>query len=142
MKQKMNSITRAIMKERFGHDTLLSVATTDGKTPYVRIVNAYYEDGAFYSITHAESNKMRQLAKNPAAAVCGDWFTARGIGENIGHPRDPKNAARMETLRRVFASWYTSGHVNEEDPHTCILRIRLTEGVLFCHGTRYDIDFT
>ena len=26
--------------------------------------------------------------------------------------------------------------------NTCILCIRLTEGVLFSHGTKYDIDFS
>jgi hypothetical protein len=34
-----------LMTERFGHDTLISVATMDGDRPSVRIVNAYYEDG-------------------------------------------------------------------------------------------------
>lgn len=48
-----------IMKERFGHDTLLSLATVDGDQPFVRTVNAYYEDGAFYVITHGLSNKMK-----------------------------------------------------------------------------------
>ncbi len=34
--------------------------------------------------------------------------------------------------------------LGEADDHinACILCIRLTEGVLFSHGTRYDIDFT
>jgi hypothetical protein len=30
----------------------------------------------------------------------------------------------------------------ESDLNTCILRIKLTDGLLFNHGTRYDIDFT
>lgn len=41
------------MEKRFGHDTLLSVATTFDNIPYVRIVNIYYEDGCVYTITHA-----------------------------------------------------------------------------------------
>ena len=47
----------------------------------------------------------------------------------------------METLRKAFAAWYTNGDVDESSPHTCILRVRLANGVLFSHGTRYDIDF-
>lgn len=37
-----------ILSERFGHDTLLSLATMDNMRPAVRIVNSYYENGAFY----------------------------------------------------------------------------------------------
>lgn len=131
----------SILAERFGRDTLISLATVDDGRPSVRIVNAYYEDGAFYVVTYALSNKMKQIARNPVAAVCGEWLTAHGVGENIGHPCDEKNASLMNGLRRVFAEWYTNGHVDESDPNTCILRIRLTDGVLFDHGTRYEVEF-
>ena len=50
-----------IMMERFGKDTILALATADNGVPYVRNVNAYYEDGAFYVITHALSNKMKHF---------------------------------------------------------------------------------
>ena len=140
--EKLNDTTRVLMDTRFGHDNRIALATAEDGTPSVRTVNAYYEDGAFYVITHARSNKMRQLEKNPAAAVCGDWFTAHGIGGSIGHPQDACNIALMSKLRAAFASWYTNGHVNEADPATCILRIRLTDGVLMDHGARHEIDFT
>jgi len=78
---------------------------------------------------------------NPEVAVCGEWFTAHGAGENIGHPRDVKNAELMSKLRTVFAEWYDNGHTDENDPHTCILRVRLTEGILFSNGKKYEIDF-
>ncbi|MCL2514188.1 MAG: pyridoxamine 5'-phosphate oxidase family protein [Oscillospiraceae bacterium] len=129
------------MTERFGHDTLLSLATMDGKHPAVRIVNSYYEDGSFYTVTYALSNKMRHIKENPEVAVCGEWFTAHGIGENIGHPRGEKNAGLMSKLRAVFAEWYGNGHTDENDPNTCILRVRLTDGVLFHHGKKYEINF-
>ncbi|MCL2495511.1 MAG: pyridoxamine 5'-phosphate oxidase family protein [Oscillospiraceae bacterium] len=139
----MNKYSQAeqVMVERFGHDTQISLATIDGKRPAVRIVNGYYEDGAFYVVTRARSGKMKQLGKNPAAAVCAEWFAARGVGENLGHVRDARNAALMGKLREVFAAWYNNGDVNEDDPHTCILRVRLTDGVLMSHGTKYEIDF-
>jgi general stress protein 26 len=131
-----------IMDERFGHDCLISVATIDGKRPAVRIVNSYYEDGSFYTVTYALSNKMKQIINNPEVAICGEWFTAHGTGENIGHPGDEKNLELMMKLREVFKEWYYNGHTNEEDPHTCILRIRLTDGVLYSHGRKFEIDFT
>ena len=131
-----------ILKERFGHDTLLSLATVDGDQPFVRTVNAYYEDGAFYVITHGLSNKMKQIAKNPRVAVSGDWFTAQGVGINLGYFGKAENRELAETLRRAFAEWIDNGHNDFSNENTCILCVRLTHGVLFSHGTRYDLDFT
>ena len=42
-------------------------------------------------------------------------------------------------LRKAFAAWYDNGHTNEDDPNTIILRIRLTDGVLYSKGTRYEL---
>lgn len=131
-----------LMVERFGHDTLLSLATINGSRPAVRIVNSYYEDGSFYTVTYALSNKMKQIKEFPEVAICGEWFTARGIGENLGWVRDDKNAEIMSKLRTVFAEWYDNGHTNENDPNTCLLRMKLTDGVLFHNGTKYEVDFT
>lgn len=97
--------------------------------------------GMWSVVTYARSNKMRQIADNPVVAVCGEWFTAHGMGENLGHVKAESNGEIMSKIRVVFGEWYDNGHVDEEDPNTCLLRIRLTEGVLFHHGTRYDIDF-
>lgn len=141
MGEKLNAVTRQLMEERFQKDTLIALATVEDDKPYVRTVNSYYEDGSFYVVTYALSNKMRQLKKNPSIAICGDWFTATGTGENLGHILSAQNASLAARLRTAFASWYDNGHTNEADPNTCILRIHLEEGVLFHHGTRYDIIF-
>lgn len=131
-----------IMVERFGHDTLISLATIDGNRPAVRTVNSYYEDGAFYTVTYALSNKMKQIKDNPVVAICGEWFTAHGIGENLGYVREERNAEIMAKLRTVFAEWYDNGHTNENDPNTCLLCVHLTDAALFSHGTKYEMDFT
>lgn len=130
-----------IMNERFGHDNLIALATVSKDTPYVRAVNAYYENGSFYVITHAKSNKMLQIDENPHVSICGDWFTAHGVGESRGHILADKNVEIASKLRTVFAEWYDNGHTDESDPNTVILQIRLTRGILFSHGTRYDIEF-
>ncbi|WP_461257392.1 pyridoxamine 5'-phosphate oxidase family protein [Treponema sp. R80B11-R83G3] len=130
-----------IIAERFGRDTLVSLATIDKNRPFVRIVNGYYENGLFYVITYKLSNKMKQIKKNPEVAVCGEWFTANGIGKNIGHVLNKKNTAVMAKLREVFAEWYSNGHVNEDDVNTCILCIKLTKGVLFNQGKKYNVNF-
>jgi len=138
----INTKAMSILDEQFGHDTLISLATIDGNCPSVRTVSGFYEDGAFYTVTHALSNKMKQIEINPAVAVCGERFSAHGIGENLGYVRDEKNKEIMSKLRTVFAEWYDNGHVDETDPNTCLLRVRLTDGVLFSNGTKYEFDFT
>ena len=104
--------------------------------------DAVYIDGAFYVVTYSLSGKMQQIAKNPTVAISGEWFTAHGVGENLGHVLLPENKAVMCILRAAFAAWYDNGHTNEADPNTCLLKIKLTDGVLFANGIRYDIDFT
>ncbi len=138
---KLNDEAEKILTERFGKDTLIALATESGGTPYVRAVNAYYEDGAFYVITHALSNKMRQLAQNPAAAIAGDWFTAHGTGINLGYIGKEENRRIAGRLKEAFASWLDNGHVDLRDENTVLLCIRLETGVLFSNGTRYDIEF-
>lgn len=61
-----------IMIERFGKDTIIALSTVDNDMPFVRYVNAYYENGAFYIITYALSNKMKHIEKNPTVAIAGD----------------------------------------------------------------------
>ncbi len=138
---KMNDEVRRIMDERFGHDNLIALGTVSDGVPYVRAVNTYYEDEAFYVVTYALSNKMKHIAVNPTVAICGDWFTAHGRGMNLGHVLAEENAEIMSKLRTVFAEWYENGHVNESDPNTCILKVELTSAVLFNHGTRYELEF-
>ena len=141
MAEKLPHAALDVMNERFGKDSLIALATLDGERPSVRTVDALYEDGAFYVITHALSGKMKQIALNPTVAVSGEWFTGHGVGENLGSLCAEKNHAIAGKLRAAFAAWYGNGHINEADPNTCILRVRLTDGVLFSHGTRYDLDF-
>ena len=74
-----------VMIDRFGKDTVIALATTKNEMPHVRYVNAYYENGAFYIITHALSNKMKHIKDNPVVAVAGVWFTAHGKGVNLGY---------------------------------------------------------
>lgn len=130
-----------IMKERFGRDSLIALATLDGGEPAVRTVDAYYEDGCFYVVTYALSGKVQQLKAHPQVAVCGEWFTGKGVGENLGHVKQPHLAEVMGRIRAAFAAWYDNGHTNEDDPHTCLVCIRLQSGVLMHQGTRYDIAF-
>ncbi len=135
---KMSSDAEKIMNERFGRDTVIALATVEHETPYVRNVNAYYENGSFYAITYALSNKMKQMEKNANVAIAGDWFTAHGKGENLGYFGSEENRVIAEKLRSVFAGWIGNGDNDFDDENTVILRIRLTDGLLLSHGTRYE----
>ncbi len=141
-----------LLDDKLGNkDGLISLSTialepgADGKSrPAARLVNAYYEDGAFYTVTYATSGKMRQIAQNPEVAICiiVESFTADGVGENLGWVCDEKNAEMMTKLRTIFAEWYNEAN-NDEDPNTCLLRIRLTKGLWTDphKGIRKEIDF-
>lgn len=138
---KSNEETNTIMTERFGGDNIIALATTNEGGPYVRNVNAYYENGAFYVITYARSNKIKHIEKNPTVAIAGDWFTAHGKGINLGFFGKKENHQIAEKLRSAFKEWIDNGHNNFQDENTIILCIKLTDGLLLSHGKRYDIEF-
>ena len=60
---------------------------------------------------------------------------------NLGYFGKKENGQIAEKLRNAFAGWIDNGHNDFQDENTCILRIRLKDGILFSHGTRYEIDF-
>ena len=134
-----------------GKDNVIALSTiamepsADGTPfPYVRDVDAYYEDGVFYVTTWAKSNKMQQIARNKevAFAVRLEGISGNGIGENLGWVLDPKNAELRTKLRQAFSDWYDHAN-NEQDENCVILAIRITRGRIFKdHGAvRYNMDF-
>ena len=133
-----NEQAEKIMTERFGEDNVIALATAENNVPYVRNVNAYYENGAFYIITYALSNKMKQISDNPTVAITGEWFTAHGKAVSLGFIGKPENTSIAEKLKTVFASWIDNGHTDLNDENTIILCVKLTDAVLFSHGTRYE----
>lgn len=130
-----------IMNERFDKDNVISLATCIDNMPAVRYVNAFYDNNAFYVLTYALSNKMKHIENNPNVAIAGDWFTAKGKGENLGYFGKEENLAVANKMKNIFSEWINNGHNNFEDENTIILKITLTEGILFSQGTRYDIKF-
>ena len=140
--EKLTKETDAILLERFGKDSIIALATAIDNIPYVRNVDAFYENGAFYVLTHGLSGKMKQIEENPAVALSGEWFTAQGKGVHLGYFGKADNARIAEKMRDVFSAWIDNGHNDFDDINTCILRIELTSGILFSNGKRYEIDFT
>ena len=140
--EKLTKEIDAILLERFGKDSIIALATAIDNIPYVRNVDAFYENGAFYVLTHGLSGKMKQIEENPTVALSGEWFTAQGKGVHLGYFGKADNARIALKMRDVFSAWIDNGHNDFDDVNTCILRIELTSGILFSNGKRYEIDFT
>ena len=115
---KLSEEAEKIMTERFGKDTVIALATVENKIPNVRYVNAYYENGAFYIITYALSNKMKHMEQNPVIAIAGEWFTAHGKGINLGWFGKEENHKIAKRLKKVFSEWIDNGHNNFDDENT------------------------
>ena len=140
--EKLTRETEAILLERFGKDSIIALATAVDNLPYVRSVDAFYENGAFYVLTHALSGKMKQIELNPTVALSGEWFTAQGKAVNLGYFGKKDNERIAEKMKEVFSAWIENGHNDFSDENTCILCIRLCTGVLFSDGRRFEIDFS
>lgn len=136
-----------------GKDNVISLSTiaidaneAGYPRPYIRDVDAYYEDGVFYITTWAKSIKMMQITQNKEVAfsVCLQSFSGNGIGENLGWVLDPKNAALRVKLRKVFHQWYDEAN-DESDENCVILAIRITNATLVdghgANAVRYFMDF-
>ena len=140
--ERLTKESNAILQERFGKDSIIALATAVDNIPYVRSVDAFYEDSAFYVLTHGLSGKMKQIEQNSTVAISGEWFTAQGKGINLGYFGKEENLRIANKMKQVFSAWIDNGHNNFDDINTCILCIKLTNGILFSNGTRYEIDFT
>ena len=128
-----------ILNERFSKDSLMALATVDSNgIPWVRTIDAIFYEDSFYTITYALSNKVRQIEANSNVAISGEWFSGHATGENLGHIKSENNKEIADKLRKAFSAWYGNGHINEDDINTIILRIKLTDGILFSNGTKYE----
>lgn len=135
----LNKEADNILRKRFSTGKLIALATSMDNRPYVRAVNAYYENGVFYIMTDASTGKMKQMEVNPEVALCGELFNGRGIAENIGHVLKDEHKELMKTLRVALSEWYEYGNVDENDPNTVILAVRLTDAGVIENGIMHKL---
>ena len=137
--KEMNEEVRKIMSDRFGKDNVIALATAKNNVPYVRYVNSFYENGNFFIITHLLSNKMKQIKDNSSVSIAGERFTGHGRAINLGYFGKEENSWIADKLKMVFSKWIENGHNDFEDENTIILCIKLTDGILFSNGKRYEL---
>jgi Pyridoxamine 5''-phosphate oxidase. len=130
----------AVMAELFSKDCAFALATVSGNRPSVRMVDTYYEDGAFYVVTYGSSAKVKALKTNENAALCKQAYRFEGAARNIGHPLAPENSGIREKLIRAFEPWYFK-HNDERDAAMCYIKIELQGGFFYKAGTGYKVDF-
>lgn len=135
-------------KSRDNVIALATIATDvgiEGKPyPFVREVDAHYEDGVFYITTWGKSNKVLQILQNNQVAfvVCQEGISGYGIGENLGWVLDPKNSEIREKVRYTFRQWYDHAN-NEQDENCVIVAIRIRQSTVFRDEgvTNITLDF-
>lgn len=142
-----------LLNDQFGNgkDNVISLATvslelseTGNPKPCVRDVDALYENGAFYVVTYAKTNKVQQIEANEEVSIAVHFedFFSSGTGKNLGWVLQPQNAEIREKMRSAFSEWYDFAN-NEKDENCCIVAIYLKEGTLrINHGEMfYHFDF-
>ncbi len=142
-----------ILEDKFGNgkDNVISLATISleqgqegNAKPCVRDVDAFYENGVFYIVTYAKSNKVIQVEANPEVSIAVHFedFFSSGIAKNLGWVLAPNNAELRNKLRNAFIDWYDFAN-NEKDENCCILAIYMKKGTLrIDHGACfYHFDF-
>lgn len=121
-----------------GKDNVIALATISKELsqeglirPVVRDVDAMYEDGVFYIVTDARSNKVKEIEAHKEVAVSANFedFHSHGVAKNLGWVLKPENAALREKLMKVFEAWYVPTN-DESDINTVFVEVRLTEGTL------------
>ena len=132
---------QSIMKERFGTERLITIATSEDNIPYIRAVNAVYENGWFYFATLSNSSKMKQMEENPITAVCGPWFNGHGTAHNLGSISITQNKHIYKLLRTSFESWIHEAKINVTDTEIVLCGIQMTKATLYSQSQRYDILF-
>lgn len=132
--------SRNVLTDLFSRDFLFSLATVKDQKPAVRVIDTYYENGVFWVVTYALSNKVKEIEANPNVALCNNFYSFTGNAYNVGHPLKDENREIREKLIKVFEPWYFA-HNDENDKNMCYVKIELTSGFFHKDGKGYKVDF-
>ena len=129
-----------VLGEIFAKDYQFALATSNDNIPSVRFVDTFYDNGAFYIVSYAKSQKVKEIEKNSRISMCNKLYRFSGTACNIGHPLSEENHEIREKLIKVFEPWYFA-HNNENDENMCYVKIELKQGFFYKDGTGYKVDF-
>lgn len=130
-----------VMHELFAKDVTFSLATSKDSIPSVRVVDIFYDDGAFWIVTDKKSNKATEIENNPDVALCDRLYRFTGKAYIAGHPFEDENRQIREKLIRAFEPWYFA-HNNENSKDMCYIRVDLQTGFFYHKGIGYSVNFT
>lgn len=129
-----------ILKELFGRDYTFVLATAQNNIPSQRVVDTYYSNGAFWIVTYALSNKVKEISANPHVSLCNTFHGFSGKAYYMGHPLNEDNKEIRQKLIKAFEPWYFA-HNNEADENMCYLKIEPEQGFFHKDGTGYKVNF-
>ncbi len=130
-----------VLEDLFAKDYQFALATSKDNVPFVRYVDTFYHDGAFYITTYGTSKKVLDIIENPhVSLVSHRSHRFSGEAKVLGHPLKKENAAIRALLLNAFEKWYFAAN-DEKDPNTCIVQIQLNEGFFYQDGVGYRVDF-
>nr|WP_307990592.1 pyridoxamine 5'-phosphate oxidase family protein [uncultured Niameybacter sp.] len=129
-----------VLTELFSKDFTFSLATVQGDTPVVRVVDTYYDNNVFWIVTYANTNKVKEITANPKVALCNDFYSFKGKAFNVGHPLHKDNQEIREKLIEVFKPWYFA-HNDENDEDMCYVKVELEYGFFYQDRKGYQVDF-
>lgn len=133
----MNDIHKIIEKRFNNTNKLIFLATSHDNVPYVRAMTPYYNQGAFYFISHIHSSKIAQIHSNHLVALCGEWFNAQGIA--YVYPFQSLDSHLKGKIKEYTKSWIALGNVDLNNADTCVIKVELTQGYIYENNIRYDI---
>ena len=139
---KMNTFEKALktLEELFSRDYQFALATSKDNIPSVRFVDTFYDDGRFYIVTYAKSQKTIEVESNCNVSLCNKLYRFNGKAYNIGHPVKEENKEIRSKLIKVFEPSYFE-HNNEDDENMCYIKVELDNGFFYKDGTGYKVNF-
>ncbi len=138
----MSNYTKAmeVVTDLFSKDTVFALATIGDKFPSVRMIDAYYEEGYFYIITHGGTQKAKDIEANPLVALTKDMHRFAGRAENLGHPFKPENRdIRLKLKEAVKDRLFKRDDQSDED--LIILKVKVINGFFYQDDIGYDVNF-
>lgn len=133
----MNAFDQSItvLEELFSRNREFVLATVRGGVPAQRVVDAFYDDGAFWFLTHAQSNKVEEIRCNSHVSLCREFHNFNGVARFVGEQPSVKRR-----LDKPHEPWYfiPSDHRARS---MCYIRVELSHAFFHKDGVGYKVDF-